>query len=176
MFNVGKKSFPPKLKFPRELEEENVVPLRFEEVYAMLLRNLKKNAERTAGMKFQNAVFTIWDNSMSIEQRKKLATSIIISNMYPSAFVHENTAAAIYYAFNSKLDDPSYDSKILIINIGSLGVKMSIVRVKNAYDDPTKLEGGFHQEVHSLIDKFYSEFSGHYLDHCFSNMVLNKHH
>lgn len=59
-----------------------------------------------------------------------------MADLYPSAFVHENTAAAIYFAFNSKLDDPTYDSKILFINIGSLGTKLSIVRVKNAYDDP----------------------------------------
>jgi len=41
--------------------------LRFEEIYAMLLKNLKNNAERTADMKFKNAVFTIWDNGLSIE-------------------------------------------------------------------------------------------------------------
>lgn len=83
--------------------------MRFEEIYAMLLKNLKNNAERTADMKFKNAVFTIWDNGLSIEQRKKLASSLIMADLYPSAFVHENTAAAVYFAFNSKLDDPQYD-------------------------------------------------------------------
>ena len=67
----------------------------------MLIRNMKKNAERTAEMQFKNGVFTIWDNSMTIELRKKLASSIIMSDIYPSAFVHENTAAAIYYAVNA---------------------------------------------------------------------------
>lgn len=144
MFNVNKKSFPEKLQLPRDLVEESFVPLRFEEIYSMMLRNLKNNAERTAEMKLKNAVFTIWDNSMSIEQRKKLASSLIMADLYPSAFVHENTAAAVYFAFNSKLDDPKYDTNILFINIGSLGTKISIVRVQNVLDDPTKLDGSFH--------------------------------
>lgn len=109
LFNVSKKSFPSKLELPRVQEEENVVPLRFEEIYAMMLRNLKQNAERTAEMKFKNAVFTIWDNSMSVEQRKKLATALIMADLYPSAFVHENTAAAVYFAFNQKFDKQSID-------------------------------------------------------------------
>lgn len=66
----------------------------------MLLKNLKKNAERTAELKFKNAVFTIWDNSMSIETRKRLASTLIMADLYPSAFVFENTAAAIYYGVN----------------------------------------------------------------------------
>ena len=52
LFNVVKKSFPEKLNVPRELVEEKLIPLRFEEIYSMMLRNLKKNAERTADMKF----------------------------------------------------------------------------------------------------------------------------
>lgn len=101
MFNINKKSLPEGLKLPREGESEQNFPIRFEELYSMLIRNMKKNAERTAEMQFKNGVFTIWDNSMTIELRKKLASSIIMSDIYPSAFVHENTAAAIYYAVNA---------------------------------------------------------------------------
>lgn len=60
--------------------------------------------------------------------------------------------------------------------MGSLGTKISLIRVKNVLDDPTKPEGTFHEEVNALLDKFYPEFSGHLIDHCFSNMVLNRHH
>lgn len=88
---------------------------------------MKKNAERTAEMTFKNGVFTIWDNSMTIEQRKKLASSIILSDLYPSAFVHENTAAAVYYAVNSKFDNLDYKENLLIINVGGQGTNLSLV-------------------------------------------------
>jgi len=60
--------------------------------------------------------------------------------------------------------------------LGSLGTKISLIRVKNVLDDSTKPEGTFHEEVNALLDKFYTDFSGHLIDHCFSNMVLNRHH
>lgn len=101
---------------------------------------------------------------------------MIMSDLHPSAFVHENTAAAVYYAFNAKLDDPKYNQNILFLNFGSLSTKLSLIQVKNSPDNSTLPEGPFHQEVHNLLDKTYSEFSGHLIDHCFSNMVLNRHH
>lgn len=67
LFNINKKSLPDDLKLPREGENDQSFPIRFEELYSMMLRNMKKNAERTAEMTFKNGVFTIWDNSMTIE-------------------------------------------------------------------------------------------------------------
>lgn len=53
---------------------------------------------------------------------------------------------------------------------------MSLIEIKNQLDDESKPDGGFHQVVTNLVDKFYSQFSGHNMDYCFSNVVLNKHH
>lgn len=113
---------------------------------------------------------------MTVEQRKKLASVILMADLYPSAFVHENTAAAVYYALNSQFSNPEHDENILFINIGDLGTKMSLLRVWNSLDKPEKPDAGFHPEVSGLVDKFYPEFSGHNLGYCFSNLALNKHH
>jgi hypothetical protein len=32
----------------------------------MILENIKTNAERTGEIQFSNAVYTIWDNNMSV--------------------------------------------------------------------------------------------------------------
>lgn len=105
-----------------------------------------------------------------------MASSIILSDLYPSAFVHENTASMVYYALNMKQEDPNYKENFLMINVGGLGTKMSLIEVKNTLDKPDKKEGPFHPEVTSKVDKFYPAFSGHNLDYCFSNIVLNNHH
>lgn len=63
-------------------------------------------------------VFIIPDNNVSIEQRKRLATSLLLSGMTPTAFVTENTAAAVYHALNTQFPDPEMDENFLIVNIG----------------------------------------------------------
>lgn len=57
-----------------------------------------------------------------------------------------------------------------------MATKLSIIKIKNKLTDPEKPEGTVYKEINALVDKFYPEFSGHELDHCFSNLVLNKHH
>lgn len=80
----------------------------------------------------------------------------MLGEMNPIAFVHENTAAAVYFAVNSQINDPEYDKNILFINLGSSGSKLSLIRVHSV-----KEKESFYPQVESLHDKFYSEFSGH---------------
>lgn len=169
-FSLRNKNLPILTNFKRENpEDENHTDLRLEEIFAMLLKNLKTNAERTAEREFNEAVFSIWDNSLSIVARKKIKNALILSGFSPLAFVHENTAASVYHAVNSKFDDENMDENILVINIGSLGSKLSLVNFVNK-----KVEEEIYPEITVLADSYSTIFSGHLLDYCFSNFSLNK--
>ena len=75
-----------------------------------------------------------------------MTSAIKLGNLYPSAFIFENTAAAVYYAVNSSLEK-DFNKNILFINIGSGGIKLSIVNVYLHEDG--------YPVVKNLIDKFY---------------------
>ena len=62
LFSLRKKNFP---QSKRETEK-----VRLEEIYAMMMKQMKFNADRTAEKTFSSGVFTIQDNSMSIRRRK----------------------------------------------------------------------------------------------------------
>ena len=169
-FPIRKINLPILTNFKREnLENENEINLRLEEIYAMLLKNLKQNAERTAEREFNEAVFSIWDNGLSIHARKRLKNSLTLAGFSPLAFVHENTAAAVYHAVNSKFEDENMNDNILIINIGSQGTKLSLINFMNK-----KVDEEIFPEITVLADFYSTLFSGHSLDYCFSNFALNK--
>lgn len=57
-----------------------------------------------------------------------MISAIKLSDFYPSAFVFENSAAAVYYAVNHNLKE-GYNENILFLNIGQGGMKLSLVNV-----------------------------------------------
>lgn len=52
-----------------------------------------------------------------------------MSGMTPTAFVSENTAATVFYALNNPLNGVDANENILIINIGTLGVKINVMNI-----------------------------------------------
>ena len=90
----------------------------------------------------------------------------------PSAFIHENTAAALQYAVNSKLSDPELSENHLIINFGQLGLKLSLVNISNVKENPEDEKSKFFPKVTALHDKFYNNVSGQQLDYCFLNYAI----
>ena len=93
-----------------------------------------------------------------------MTSAIKLANLFPSAFIYENTAAAVFYAVNSKLEK-DFNKNLLFINIGSGGIKLSIVNIYvNEEEVPV---------VKNLIDKFYYQFSGYQIDHCFGSIILD---
>ena len=169
-------NLPPLEQYPRDSETEDEFKIRLEELQGMLLKNLKSNTERTTDVQFKNVVYTIPDNNVSIEQRKRLASSIIMAGMTPTAFVSENTAATVFYALNNHSLQPDINENILIINIGTLGVKVNVMNIQNVREDPKNENSTIYPKVTKLYDKYFSEFNGNQMDYCFMNYTLNKHH
>lgn len=95
-FNISK-SLLPKIKNLREFEdqEQTEVKIRFEEIMAMLLKQVFKNAQRTADIQFSSTVMTIPEQSMSILDRMRLVSILKLIGVKPHAFITETTAAAI---------------------------------------------------------------------------------
>ncbi len=177
LFSIKTKNFPQiaKLEEYSRNAPEDLLNIRFEEIYAMLLSNMKINAERTAGREFKQVVFTIQDNGLSILTRKRLKSALKLAGFTTSAFIHENTAAAVYNAVNKKYSDPNLDLNMIIVNIGSLGTKISLVNTKNIKKNPNDENSEFYPQVTNLHDFYSPEFSGYLMDYCFSNYALNKH-
>lgn len=150
--------------------------IRYEEVLAMMLENERSNAMKTGDFEWKNAVFTIPDNSMSIRARKTLASAIRLAGLTPSAFVHENSAAMVYSAMDRPASStPTPEENVLVVNIGSLATKLSLVKVEsipdgNRDDNSTQ----YHPSVTVLKDSYNTSFSGHLLDKCLADYALQK--
>ena len=99
-----------------------------------------------------------------------------MAGMTPTAFVSENTAATVFYALNNHSLKPDINENILLINIGTLGVKINVMNIENIKEDPAKEDSIIYPKVTKIYDKFFSSFNGNQLDNCFMNYTLNKHH
>lgn len=150
--------------------------IRYEEVLGMMLENERQNAAKTSKSEWTSGVFTIKDNSMSIKDRKRFESAIKLAGFSPSAFVHENTAAMVY----SSMDRPDSDTQqkeedVLVINVGSMATKLSLVRVEYVPNgDPKANSTRWHPSVTGTKDFHSTAFSGHLLDVCLADYALAK--
>lgn len=80
-------------------------------------------------MEVQSTVFTILDNGMSIEDRKKLLTSLKLAKARPTAFIVDNTASAIMYQAKNAPDTKESSRNFLFIDMGQLSTKISLIEL-----------------------------------------------
>ena len=147
---------------------------RLEEILGMMIEMEKENAEKTGETKFGEAVFTIWDNSISIPARKIYASACHLAGLKPAGFVHENTAAAVYYSTDRKPVSPTESEIYLFINTGSFGTKLSLIDFNVVEQKGLGNTTFLVPAVTVLKDKFDSSFSGHLLDICLGEYALEK--
>ena len=148
--------------------------LRLEEIFAMMLDLEKDNALKTGQVEFKEAMFTIWDNSLSIPARKRLLSSIHLAGLKPLGFVHENTAAAVYFSMDRKPENVDESEHILFVNIGSLGTKLSLIKFHATNETLANNSTLIHPAVSSIKDVYSGKFSGHLLDVCLGEFALAK--
>ena len=148
--------------------------LRLEEIFAMMLDLEKDNALKTGQVQFKEAMFTIWDNSLSIAARKRLLSSIHLAGLKPLGFVHENTAAAIYFSMDRKPENIDESEHMLFVNIGSLGTKLSLLKFHAKNETLANNSTLIHPAVTSVKDVYSGKFSGHLLDICLGEFALAK--
>lgn len=150
--------------------------VRVEEALGMMMENERQNAIKTGKTEWQSGVFTIRDNSMSIRDRKQFEAAIRLGGLTPSAFVHENTAAMVYNSMDRQdSDTPQKEEDILVINVGSMATKLSLVRVEYAPNgDPALNTTRYHPSITTTKDAFSTAFSGHLLDVCLADYALAK--
>ena len=77
-----------------------------------------ENASRTANVEIQSTVFSILDNGMSIEDRKKLLATLKLAKARPTAFIVDMTAAAVMYQAKNSPDTKESSRNFLFIDIG----------------------------------------------------------
>lgn len=150
--------------------------VRYEEVLGMMLENERQNAAKTGQAEWTSGVFTIKDNSMSIKDRKRFESAIRLAGFSPSAFVHENTAAMVYSSMDRPdSDTPQKEEDVLVINVGSMATKLSLVRVEYVPNgDPKANTTKWHPSVTGTKDFHSTAFSGHLLDVCLAEFALAK--
>ena len=169
IFLLSEKEFPKKI-IKRKKQKADKITIRHEEIIALILKNIKINAKRSSGYKIKNIVQTIWKNNLSIIQRKRLLASYLLANLTPISFIHENTAALVYFTFDKKYEE-NYKENILIINIGALATKISFFKIETISEKKNKRK--FNWPVIEEIHDLYSEdFSGIQLDNCLSDYAL----
>lgn len=83
-----------------------------------MIRQMMDNANRTAATEIQSTVFSILDNGMTIEDRKKLLATLKLAKVKPTAFVVDNTASAIMYQAKNAPDTKESSRNFLFIDIG----------------------------------------------------------
>ena len=160
------------------LENGNEAPanfIRLEELMAMMLEHEKQNANNTGKNVFNIAAFTIWDNNMSIVTRKQLLSVIRLAGIKPIGFIHENTAALTYLSMDRQADKEKETEVILLVNLGSNGLKLSLAR----FDKFTQIieltkQSNLLPSVSIMNHLFYSSFSGFKVDQCLAELALNK--
>ncbi len=92
------------------------ITLSIEEITAMILKLGKLNAEKQGKIEIKDCVITVpahWD----YDRRISLLASVYIAGLNPLSFIHENSAAALYYAIE-RLDENKTHT-VLIYNIGA---------------------------------------------------------
>ena len=182
LFDIKLENFPIEIKQEENSENENNnenkkenknKKLRLQEIFGLILKNIKKNANKTSGLKFTGASLNIWDNSLSIQARKKLISSLTLAGLKPISFQHENTAAIVYHLAQNPIKKNT-KKFLLIINIGSLSTKLSIYKIFNTKEVRKDKKIIYNPSVKNLFDKFYMSFSGRLLNYCLSDFVLGE--
>jgi molecular chaperone DnaK (HSP70) len=144
---------------------------RLEEIYAMMLENIKESAEKQAEENIGSVAMTIWDNNLSIRHRKQLLDSMRLAGLKPTAFVHENTAAAIRQAINTKVTKDTTLFQVIYINIGNSGAKISLIEFDKIKPKKTTSADQFLLNVKVIDDYFDGELGSIQIDKCLYNVV-----
>lgn len=95
-----------------------------EEILAMILSHAKYLAEKQIESVIKNCVFTV-PSTWTLNQRNVLYTAAVLADFYPLSFIHENTAAALNYAFERQ--DVNQTHTVLFYNLGSSSLKVTLV-------------------------------------------------
>jgi molecular chaperone DnaK (HSP70) len=158
------------------LTDQNSYKFRLEEIYGMMLANIRENAEAQTEEAIGYTALTIWDNSMSIRARKQLVDSLKLGGLKPFALVHENTAAAIKQAFNVEADKDMQAYQVVYVNVGSGGMKVSLVEFDKV--KPKRIKANnykeFNVKVTVLADKFDPGLGSNKIDKCLYDVVIAK--
>ncbi|MEK7085347.1 MAG: molecular chaperone DnaK, partial [Patescibacteria group bacterium] len=135
--------------------------LRPEEISAMILQKLKKDAEAKLGEKIEEAIITVpayFDDS----QRQATKNAGEIAGFKVRRILNEPTAAALAYGFNKKKDEQIvvYDFGGGTFDVSVLEVSADTIEVK-ATDGDTHLGGDdFDQRIISWIVSEFKKSNG----------------
>lgn len=107
-------------------EERREQTLFGEETVAMLIEYVKMLAEKQAGGPVRECVITI-PSWFTYDQRLMVKDAASLANMQVLQLTHENTAAAIMFSIDRKLEDGKPQT-VLFYNMGGMDTEVSIMR------------------------------------------------
>ena len=110
-----------------------------EETIAMILKELKKNAENYLGQKVTDAVVAI-PATFAFPQRKSVKEACRIAGLHVRRFVVESTAAALAYGF----DNYSKDMIVAVVNHGGGFINVSIIDMGGGVFEVISTNGNSH--------------------------------
>ncbi len=132
---------------------------RPEEISAMILQKLKKDAEEKIGEKITEAVITV-PAYFNDSQRKATKDAGKIAGLEVKRIINEPTAAALAYGFNKKKDE-----QIVVFDFGGGTFDVSVLEVGDDVIEVKSTDGDSHmggrdidQEIiHWMIEEFKKE-------------------
>lgn len=109
-------------------EDEEEGKWTVEELLAMQLKNVKKNAEAMAGSVIKDAVFAI-PTAFNPEERNALMIAADLAGLRPMAMISDGLAVAINYATTRSFEPKDPPQTHVIYDMGAGSVSATVVRI-----------------------------------------------
>ena len=132
-----------------------------EELVAMFLKHAKFLADQQSGMNIKDAVITI-PPSYAMPERYALLDATQIAGLNPLAFIHENTAAALYYSIERR--DENKTHTVIFYNLGSNSLKVSLVEFKMENSTEKYEKNKKYESFYVLSEAWDDQVSGYIFD------------
>lgn len=127
----------------------------------MYLKHAKVLADKQANLTIKDVVITV-PPYYGIPERYALIDAIQLAGLNPLSFIHENTAAALYYAIERK--DENKTHTVLFYNLGSTSLKVSLVEFSMENSTEKNEKNKKYESFTVLADAWEENVNGYLFD------------
>lgn len=137
----------------------------------MYIKHAKILADKQTNMNIRDVVVTV-PPFYGIPERVALAEAVTLASLKPLAFVHENTAAALYYAIERK--DENKTHTVLFYNLGSTSLKVTLVEFTMENSTERGDPKGKKYESFTVLADAWEDVGGYQFDLNLANWLADE--
>lgn len=137
-----------------------------EEIMGMVFGHIKEISDKFAKTSIKDCTVAV-PSSFTRSEKKNLMAAVQLSGLNLLGLIHENTAAALYFALDRM--DLDTDHVIVIYNIGANYIQVSVVDYWGFMND-----GKLESHVDVLGHEYLEGFAGNSWDYEMAEFVLNS--